>query len=179
MKSVMTVGQSKISLVCLLAAATVSCSRLATKSPPLGQPLDHLSAVSDPESTIERLVSERTYLLFRSRSGRRYGMDSDSDIVLRTNHYAALTEYGYGVMRYIGSFRVDPEGNLLLSLADYRRPWPAMRLVTRNNEFYLQTASGRTGFIMGDRAGAFTDASMAPFWPFKLIQARASDVERH
>jgi hypothetical protein len=163
---------SKTALSILLVLATsCSCSRPRRESP------DRASLraipVVDAERTIETLLAERGTLLFRSRSGKLYGMDSDTDVLISTNHQAQLIQYGYTVTKYAGTYSVDDDGQIALDLAKYRRKWPVMRLSTAQGDFYLQTASGSTHFIMGDRAGATETPSMAPFWPFKLIKKDA------
>jgi hypothetical protein len=106
-------------------------------------------------------------------------MDSFSDILLRAHHYAALTEHGSAVRVYHGNYGVESNGNIFLSLTGYVGRWPAMRLVTNSNAFYLQKAGDPTSFIMGDirdRTGAVTETFKPPFWLFKLIETSPSDV---
>jgi hypothetical protein len=134
--------------------------------------------VQKVQTTIEELLVQNHALNFVSRGGKMYGMDSDSKIVLTTNQVAKVIEYGYAVHTYTGQYAVDTNGLISLALKGYRSAWPQMALWVSGGSYYLHPISGRSGFSMGDRAGATETPAMKPFWPFKLVGSSSTQAKQ-
>jgi hypothetical protein len=158
-------NKALLTALLVVAAACSNCGRNSVSPKPKSVPL---TPIVETEKVIQTLLTNRE-LRFVSRAGKLYGMDSDSIVMLATNHYAELIECGYTVRNYTGTYDVNRQGQIILTLTNYRSQWPAMQLCFSGDDFYLQTASGSTRFTMGDRAGATENSRMASFWPFKLV----------
>jgi len=104
---------------------------------------------------------------FVSRNGRMYGMDSDAKITLNSNKQVEITEYGYAVQTYKGTYSVDATGAIHVKLRDYRAKWPAMYLYNSPKGTLLFPADKDPAFRVGARAGAVETGGMAPHWPFR------------
>ena len=125
--------------------------------------------VPNPVLQINKLLKSREFLIYRSRSGRWEGMDSDTEIYFSPKGRVALTEFGYAVITYKGKYRIDRRGFIKLSLRKYRGKWPPMRMCINNGQFFLFPTNANQEFIFGGRAGATLASDMAPFWPFRLL----------
>jgi hypothetical protein len=141
------------------------------KPPQLPQNAQRVEAA---QKAIDDLLVRNKELSFISRDGKLYRMDSDSEIVLTTNHLVKVVEYGYGLKEYTGQYTVDTNGVISLTLKRYHSSWPRMALWVSGASYYLHPISGRFGFTMGDRAGAYQTPAMKPFWPFKLVERRST-----
>jgi len=124
----------------------------------------------DPGGVLDTLLSKKKTVTFVSRSGKFYGMDSDTELTFLPDRKVHLVEYGYAVSKYDGVYTADAEGVISLQLDNRRSPWPPMVLQFANGDYYLNTKSGASGFVMGDRAGATETSEMKPFWPFRLVE---------
>jgi len=153
-------------LMCALCAVHV-----IAKDPKPPQLPQNLQRVEKAQKAIDDLLVPNKELSFISRDGKLCGMDSDSEIVLTTNHLVKVVEYGYAVQEYTGQYTIDTNGVISLTLKRYRSSWPKMALWVAGASYYLHPISGRSGFTMGDRAGATQTPDMKPFWPFKLVGA--------
>src|SRR5262245_18763210 len=96
-----------------------------------------------------------------------YGMDSDAKITLSSNKQVEVTEYGYAVQTYKGTYSVDGAGAIRVELRDYRAKWPTMYLYTSPKGAYLFPTDKDPAFRVGARAGAVETGSMPPYWPFR------------
>ncbi len=122
--------------------------------------------VTEPSSTIARHVGRHDVMLFGSNRGLPYGADADTVIRFGRCGTVQLVEYGCGVGEYPGTYSTDSRGVISLDLGDYGE-WPRMVMKRHRQSYYLQTESGYTGFIAGQRAGACPDNT--PWWPFKML----------
>jgi hypothetical protein len=152
---------------CLAALATL-CGCAGTPPEPL---LPDSQRVQQVQDALDQEFEVARSLCFRSFNGRWIGTDCDSEIELRADGSATLTEYGYTVEAYAGSYRINPQSELVLNLKTYRGSWPAMALYRDHAGLLLAPASGPGGFVMGNRAGA-TVMGGGSFWPFRLILQR-------
>ncbi|QIF02044.1 hypothetical protein [Roseimicrobium sp. ORNL1] len=110
---------------------------------------------------------------FISRSGKLYGMDSDTALSFRANNEVVLGEYGYTYIGYRGTYSVAADGVITLELKGYPKDttWPAMKLVSDGKSNWLHPVTKKKGFIMGGRGGASESGDMNAFWPFKLVKS--------
>lgn len=110
---------------------------------------------------------------FLSRSGKLYGMDSDTLLSFRANNEVVLGEYGYAYIGYRGTYSVAADGVITLELKGYPADtkWPAMKLVSDGTSHWLHPVTKKNGFIMGGRGGATEFGDMNAFWPFKLVKS--------
>jgi hypothetical protein len=110
---------------------------------------------------------------FISRSGKLYGMDSDTLLSFRANNEVVLGEYGFGYIGYRGTYSVAADGVITLDLKRYPKDtkWPAMKIVSDGTSHWLHPITKNNGFIMGGRGGATEFGDMKPFWPFKLVKS--------
>jgi hypothetical protein len=116
---------------------------------------------------IEHFSSRRSGAKFVSRDGRWYGMDSDAHIILKSKGRVEVTEFGYGVDSYDGTYSVDRTGAIQVGLRNYRASWPSMFLYKDRRGFILVPTDRDQSFRMGSRAGAVSGSGMAPYWPFR------------
>jgi len=119
-------------------------------------------------------------ILFRSWDGRWIGMDSDSDIELHADGNAVLTEYGFAVSKFDGTYSITvaadgTASDLRLSLKDYRGTWPVMAVYSDQSKLLLIPTDGSAGFVFGNRAGATVPDDAGSFWPFRQIPIPTRD----
>ena len=65
---------------------------------------------------------------FTSHGGHLLGSDNDTSITLLKNHRLVLTEYGYVVRTYRGTYNILPGGSIHFTIEKDARPWPDMEL---------------------------------------------------
>ena len=162
--------------IAILAAFLSACA--TTQQPMTRSPQENtvqpeemgFASVADPAAEINNRLVNRNNLLFRSRSGVAYRMDSDTEILLSVDGRVELTEYGYAVMQFDGEYLVGTNGAISLQMPQYKRSWPSMKLFKKDADLYLFPDTNSQGFIFGMRAAATQTPSMNDFWPFKLIE---------
>jgi len=110
-------------------------------------------------------------VVFRSRDGKFYGMDSDSVVSLKKDNTAVVGEYGYAYQGYRGTYAVAADGVISISLKGYRGNWPDMKIAKEGDLIRLFSADGNGNFVFGGRAGGVETEEMKPFWPFRLVEA--------
>jgi len=162
----------------LLLTYMLFATRVIAEDPKPPRLPQNVQRVDKAQQAIDYLLVQNKELCFISRDGKLYGMDSDSKIVLTTNHLVKVIEYGFVVEKYTGQYAIDTNGVISLTLERYRSSWPKMALWASGPNYYLHPLSGRSGFTMGDRAGATQTSHMKPFWPFKLVERNSTDSER-
>ena len=116
---------------------------------------------------LEHISAKPSGAKFRSRDGRWYGMDSDADIALKRNGTVQVTEFGYGVDTYGGTYSVDDSGTIHVTLHRYPAKWPSMYLYKDSRGAVLSPIDRDQSFKMGGRAGTVISSGMAPYWPFR------------
>lgn len=135
---------------------------------------DSAERVSNVQHALDAAFTDSKRVLLRSWDGRWIGMDCDTDIELHADGKAVLTEYGYAVTKYDGTYSITtaPEGTpseLTLSLKDYRGTWPVMAVYTDQSKLLLIPTEGSAEFVFGNRAGATVPGDAGSFWPFRQI----------
>ncbi|MDI1250232.1 MAG: hypothetical protein PSV13_15325 [Lacunisphaera sp.] len=123
----------------------------------------------NPIKVIDRLLASGKPVTFVSRSGKFYGMDSDTELEFEAGGKVRLTEFGYSVQEFLGTFAADEDGVISVQLKNRRSPWPAMVLQFSKGDYYLSTNTGAVGFVFGDRAASTETPEMKAFWPFRLV----------
>ena len=149
------------SLVCLSGACTTT--------PPARYPAG--VRLSDP-ATRDWIAqhSRRNVATFVSRGGRMYGMDSDAQITFVDSQRVEVTECGYSIETYKGSFFVDASGAIHVTLRGYPAKWPRMYLYQDAKGAFLFPTGQNSSFRVGGHAGAVTSSTRAPYWPFRNTQ---------
>ncbi|MDZ4404592.1 hypothetical protein [Prosthecobacter sp.] len=124
-------------------------------------------------SEVVNFISQRhdagKTVVFVSRDGKMYGMDSDSVISFEPDGKVVLGEYGVGIAGYRGTYQVAKDGSVSIALKGYVAKWPDMRFSNELGKMRLYAHKDGDGFVMGDRGGAFESGSMKRFWPFLLV----------
>ncbi len=126
---------------------------------------DHFSRTE----VIARITSNPNGITFVSRDGRMYGMDSDARITLKAESQTEVTEFGYAIQTYNGTYAVDEQGAIRVSLRHYPAKWPTMYIYSNKKTAWLFPADRDPSFRMGGRAGAVETSRMKPYWPFRQI----------
>lgn len=132
-----------------------------------------------PKETLRGLLDDYHYVTFVSRSGKFYGMDSDSLLIFSKNGFVILTELGMGSKDYDGTFEIDADQTIKLDLPTYPGSWPPMRFRRDGDANFLDRIDQKTGFLFGGRSGAVETEEMKPFWPFGLQVNDAPRVLYH
>ena len=153
----------------LLLLYVLAATRVGAEDPKPSALSRDARRVEKAQRAIDDLLVGTNTLHFVSRGGKMLGMDSDSKILLTTNQVVEVVEYGYAIRTYTGEYAIDTKGVISLKLKGYRSTWPQMALWLSEGSYYLYPISGRSGFTIGDRAGASETPGMKPFWPFKLV----------
>jgi len=65
---------------------------------------------------------------FISHGGHLLGSDNDTSITLAGNHELVLTEYGYVVWTYRGTYDILPGGSIHFTVKNGAHKWPNMEL---------------------------------------------------
>jgi hypothetical protein len=139
-------------------------------------PVEHVSVlpedaqlVADADTALTEAFATEDPILFFSWDGRWIGMDCDTDIRLHGDGTATLTEYGYAVRKYAGTYSTDAGPELSLSLEDYPRAWPVMNVYSENSKLLLVPSDGSTDFVFGNRSGATVPGGAGSFWPMRQV----------
>jgi hypothetical protein len=127
------------------------------------------------KAEVSKLIADRSAAgktcVFGSRDGKSYGMDSDSEISLQPEGKAIVGEAGYTYQGYRGSYGLEEDGTIVLTLKGHRGKWPEMKMAKSGDVVRLYAKDGDNGFVIGGRSGAVETNEMKPFWPFRLVDA--------
>lgn len=138
------------------------------------------SAEPTSQDALDTAFTESEAIRFLSWNGVWIGTDCDTEIELRGDGSVVLTEYGYGVDQYDGTYTVtansDGESEISLTLKEYQGSWPSMAVYTDQSELLLIPTEGEAGFVFGNRAGATVPSDAGSYWPFRQIPLEP-DVE--
>lgn len=119
---------------------------------------------------MEEMFSRSKVVRFLSWKGKWIGTYCDAEIELSADGTTRLTEYGYGVDSYDGSYSIDDDDSeLTLSLKGYSAGWPTMRVYRNNSLLLLASADRSVGFVCGQRSGGYLPAGAGSLWPFRQI----------
>lgn len=163
-----------------VALAVSGCSDSATSEVPketaASSPVELGVRVSDVESALSDAFDEASLIRFRSWNGIWQGTDCDTDIELLPNRGLVLTEYGYAVRKYAGTYRIVPTDDGLTVLefsfeSDYHGSWPPLAVYAGASNLLLRPVAGSHDVVFGNRAGATLTSNPGLFWPFRQIPA--------
>ena len=151
-------------VVCLVVGAWAGYSRFARRFAPKQQrddsaviELPERLLVLNPREVIREALSGPTAITFLSWNGEWIGTDVDTEINLMADGTVRLTEYGIGMDSYDGTYSINENSELLLSLAGYEGNWPAMRVYRDQSVLLLAPADTSNATRIGSR------------WPFRQI----------
>lgn len=150
------------SFVILLVVLAVCNSTSAASTEP-----SVTTTIAELESRIARAGS----VTFRSWEGKLIGMDSDTEITFFPNQTAHMTEYGYVVTSYMGTYHINPKGEVMAKFDDFNHEWPIMLLQKDSISLLLRPKKGQD-FVMGNRGGATIPSDKGSYWPFRPVSAR-------
>jgi hypothetical protein len=146
-------------LVCSLAACTTIH--------PAGTRLNN-SAARDWIADYSRRKGGATFV---SHGGRMYGTDCDAQITFAGSKQVEITEFGYSVETYKGTFSVDAVGGIHVTLQGYHAQWPSMYLYHETQGTFLFPTIQSRFFEVDRRAGTPTALPMASYWPFRYKES--------
>ena len=131
----------------------------------LASPIEagHLSRVD----VINHISPEPSGAKFESHNGHWYGADSDAVITLFADRQVKVTEFGYAVQTYKGTYSVDASGAIHVSLRHYFNKWPIMYLYTDRRGALLNPANQDETYRLSGRAGTVKAAEWDSIWPFR------------
>lgn len=155
---------TQLAYVAIALGGLIGCKSPAT---PTAVEQDRASAIAEFKT---KLATEGN-VGFLSWNGKWIGMDGDTRLQFRPSGFATMTEYGYGVQEYVGTYQIDANNVVTLMLPDFKPGWPTMVLEKDATSLLLRPKDGDTRFIMGTRGGAVTNAADGSYWPFRAEAA--------
>ena len=155
-------------LVCVVSAG---CSEQSGPPPP-----DYSTQAANVKEALDTRFADAESIAFRSWNGKWIGMDCDTDVTLNADGTAVVTEYGYAVREYSGTYSVANSTELSLVLRDYDS-WPTMYVIPEDSDLLLMPTDSSGGFVMGNRAGATLPGGAGSFWPFRQLSEDVDDAE--
>lgn len=117
---------------------------------------------------IDERIAMHGSITFRSCDGRYIGMDGDSDLTFYAGGRAHMTEYGFAVNEYRGTYSVSADGIVTAVFPTFVDRWPPLELRRDATSLLLIPAKADSEFIMGNRGGAIVTSG---YWPFRPITA--------
>ena len=130
-------------------------------------------------SDLNDRIAKDGLITFRSWSGKLLRMDSDTEITFLPEQRVHMTEYGYVVNSYEGSYGIDASGEVTAKFEGFRHEWPVMLLQQDSTSLLLRPKDARISFVMGNRGGATIPGDQGSYWPFRPIPAQEqADVKR-
>lgn len=160
----------------MLGMLAVGCSDTEQPTPPA--PAAPATSLSLVPTTAERVVNvlatldaafmNSDRLVFLSWNGHYHGTDMDADIELRANGVVVVTEAGYALAVFDGSYSITTANDgmpsqLVISLNDYDGAWPEMALYTDQSSLLLLPVEDSTGITFPE------------FWRFRQIESPAQE----
>jgi len=138
-------------------------------------PLDHSKQAVNVKEALDTRFSNAESITFRSWNGKWIGMDCDTDVTLNADGTAVLTEYGYAVREYTGTYSIANSTELSLVMRDYDS-WPTMYFIPEESDLLLVPTENSGEFVMGNRAGATVPGGGGSFWPFRQLPEGTHDA---
>ena len=120
---------------------------------------------------IQSKLSKSSAVLFRSRGGVAYRMDSDTEIFFLEGHAVEMKEFGFGLATYRGTYGITEQGEFQFKFEKYEL-FPDVYLYREGSYVRMAPTQGNNGFLFGKRGGAFVTDDMKPFWPFQYVAPR-------
>lgn len=156
----------------VIAIIAVGCSKFEPPNTPILP--DSAERVSNVQNTLDAAFTDSQQILLQSWNGRWIGTDCDTNIELHADGNVVLTEYGYAISEYNGTYSITTAADgtaseLTISLKDYPGTWPVMAVYTDLSELLLMPTEGSAEFLFGNRGGATVPGGAGSFWPFRQI----------
>jgi hypothetical protein len=123
-------------------------------------------------SEFNDLLATRGRVAFLSWNGKWIGMDGDTDITFLPAGAVEMTEYGYSVRNYKGTYQLDGDGVISIQLDEFKSGWPPMVLEKDAKSLLLRPKDSDQGFVMGNRGGATVRAEDGSYWPFRVVERK-------
>jgi hypothetical protein len=122
------------------------------------------------------LLTKQGGVAFLSWNGKLIGMDGDTNVTFLPRGAIQMTEYGYTVKSYEGTYQLDADGVMSLQLKGFKGGWPVMVLERDEKSLILRPKDPKQGFVMGGRGGSTIRGEDGSYWPFRLIEQKASEA---
>lgn len=120
----------------------------------------------------EAFVS-RGSVTFRSCDGKYIGMDADSDLTLYPGGRAHMSEYGFAVSEYRGTYAIDGNGIVNAVFPTFEEAYPLLELHRDFSSLFL-IPHGDPEYIL-DSSGT----PLAPRWFFPFRQITVEEEKRN
>lgn len=117
---------------------------------------------------LENEVTENGYVTFRSFGGKWVGMDGDTELKFLPGRTVQMTEFGYSVAAYLGTYTVS-QGCIIPTFPTYPGHWPIMKIGRDNGSLWLTVPDEQSGIPMGGRGGFTVTPEQPAYWPFRSI----------
>jgi hypothetical protein len=156
-------------LACFI--ALVGChqsSTLTGDATPAPTTFPTSGAIRGSVADIQQLIITRGSVTFRSSSGKLIGMDGDSDLTFLPAGQMHMTEYGFAVTEYRGTYSISTDGIVTARFPTFGDKWPDMALNRDATSLFLMPVNQKIGFIFGNRGGAVESSG---YWPFRPVPA--------
>ncbi len=147
-------------VICVAIGAWVGYSRFVSEKQRDDSEVSELPEcllVLNPREAIREALSGPTTITFLSWNGEWRGTDVDTEIKLMADGTVRLTEYGYSMHSFDGTYSINQNSELSLSLDGYNDDWPAMRVYRDKSMLLLAPADMSSVTRVGSR------------WPFRQI----------
>ncbi len=120
---------------------------------------------------LDSLIAERGSLTFLSWNGQWIGMHRDTDITLLPGGQAHMFQYSDDMFGYRGTYAIDAEGTIKLTLPTFGHAWPTMSLLKDDRSLLLVPKEEGEGIVVGNRGGFVVPSGSGGYWPFRPIPA--------
>jgi hypothetical protein len=136
------------------------------------------SVVAASATDLDALIAKQSSVTFRSFNGKWIGMDGDTELMFLPNQNVLMIEFGYAVIGYSGTYKIDPSGQITLHLPTFGQAWPAMWLRKDSKSMLLIPVQHGNEFVMGNRGGATLNSEDGSYWPFRPLDAEDESKRR-
>ena len=133
--------------------------------------VDYSKQALNVKDALDTAFSAVDSVKFRSWNGEFIGMDCDTEIELKADGTAVLTEYGLTIQTYEGTYSIADRTKLSLVLRNYEG-WPTMYVISTDSTLLLVSADNSDQFVFGNRAAATVPGDAGTFWPFRQLRAK-------
>ena len=140
-------------ITAILCVAFGGCSYNTRPPPP-----DYSKQALNVREALDTAFSGTDSITFRSWNGKWIGTDCDTDVELKADGTAVLTEYSVAIYKYHGTYSISDLTKVSLKLRDYTSPYlPTMYLITDDSALLLVPAD---------------NSNHAACWPLRQLPAK-------
>ena len=122
-------------------------------------------------SDLDAAIDKNGVITFRSWNGKWIGMDADTHLTFLPGRRVHMTEFGYAVNAYDGTYTINDRAVVTASFDKFKHGWPVMILKRDSKSLLLVPQDSRNTFVMGNRRGATFRGDQGTYWPFRPISA--------